>query len=492
MSIKYISNGILALTLCASSSLIANKSNNNNKINAYKAKNKQYNNKELNFISSGDISAIEEWASQVIQSDNYVKYIRAQLSASKAKNASSILSFLPSIDSQLTTQHKFMYDGKSIPNNKFRAKWHNKQVQVHLLKIKNSIITDIAAANIKSKADLEEYWSNWSKFCLEEVVETLIDWICQKATVNLKNRIVQSRRHLVKQIKARIQTGTMNISDLHTAEAELSNSEIELFVNQNQEKVLRHKLEVLSPGTKLPEQVGSIPHYGNWDTNKTKILFGSHDLKKEYYSKKHIIASSGSGIMNMLPSFNLDTTYSRKSGEYSATHGRTGAKWQGSIDLSLTHHLGLDSMSKMIEGGQNINAAKLKYLESVRKTITAGYNVFANLENSKKELQMHNKSLNHHEAALKSKKSLFLNDIDLAGKRRISIDDVIMAENSVLYAYTRTIDAYQKTTKGYFKLMHMRGELANRIGNRKVINKSFEKSVYQARQKVEQNTNHYH
>ncbi|QEK37797.1 TolC family protein [Candidatus Cytomitobacter indipagum] len=485
MNIIFKSILSLVLCFCSFESMQAKGAKNTNTTANVKKHSNQsrkrdaYHKSELSFISSGDIKQIEDWASKVVASNNYVKCIRAKFVSKNAKNIADIMAFFPSVDVSLSHQHVFRENGANA-KKVFDAKWHNKEVKVNLIQLKNSMITDIAASGMKSKADLEEYWKEWSKFCLEDVISNLIDWIAQKSIVRMKQNIVNSRKSIVRKIDLRIQTGVMNVSDLYSAQSELATSEAELFIAQNKAKVLRNKLDDISGGIEPPQQIGVISEYGNWEENKSSILRNSHDLKQEYYMRKHKIAKGSSNVLGgTLPNLGIEMSFNKKSDHH--TFGSNPLKkWRGSFDLSLSQHIGLDNIPRIVSGSKGVVAARLEYLEAVRKTITAGHEVFADLENSAQELKMHRRALEIHEKSLRVKRELFFNDLELQGKRRLSIDDVIYAEGNVTYGHNKTIEAYQKAAKSYFTLMHMKGELARRIGNRKNSNKSFENSVKQA------------
>lgn len=455
--------------MCGVSLTHAGKSNN------AKIKQVKHDKSELGFISSGDIKQIEDWAAKVIKTNNYAKYIRAKFVSDQAKNIADIMKFFPSVDTTLSNQHVFRENGR-YTNRPYDMTWHNKDILINLLQIKNSVITEVAASGLTMKANLEEYWLEWSKFCLEDVIFNLIDWIAQKSTVNMKQRIVNSRKSIVNKIQARIQTGIMNVSDLYSAQSELATAETELFIAKNKERVLRNKLDDISGGIEPPQHIGEIPSCGDWEENKMRILRGSHDLQTRYYKRKAKMASNSSNMLNVLPSVGVGVRFDKRDNrpQYRAKQPR---KWRGSFELSMNHHFGLDTLPKVIQGSAGVKAARLEYLEAVRNTITAGHEIFADLQNGMQELKMHKKALDIHEKSLRVKRELFFSDLELQGKRRISIDDVIYAEGNVTYAHTKTIEAYQKAAKNHFKLMHMIGDLANKIGNRKYVNHGFESSV---------------
>ncbi len=434
-------------------------------------KNIKHKNIELNYIINGSITEIENWVAEVVKSNNYTKYIRHRLSAAKSNNTAKIVSYLPSINSTLNKNHLYKV-GNISEKNKFKNSWDYKKVSLNLLSLKSTSIGDIFSAGIKSKVDLEEYWNEWSKFCLEELIENLVEWIAQKAIVKLNLRITSSRKNLLKQVKARIQTGTMTKADLHSAEANLSTSETELFVAQNKEKVLRHKLMEFK-AHKMPDKIGQIPNYGNWNSNKLQILKKSPTLLNLYHIKRHSMAQGSSKLMVGLPNINISVSAEKSPKNF------TNNKWNKSVNISLEHHIGLDTIATMMEGSKTIKAARFKYLDDVRKTIANGYEIFSNLQNSQRELEMHQKSLTHHEEALRSKNLMFQNDIELQNKRKVFIDDVIYAENNVSFACSKTIETYKNAVKLYFKLLHLKGELANKIGNRRNINKNITSHINQ-------------
>ncbi len=455
-------------------SLMHQISGNTNSVKTQKINTKnssqKHSNVELNYILNGSIKTIDEWVSEVVKSDHYIQYIKSKLAASRARNASQVIAFLPSFETSLAINHKYSENGQPT-NNKLKMKLDSKTFTVNWLKLKGTIISDIAAAKIKSKADLEEYWHDWSKFCLDEVIKVLIEWIAQKATVQLRMRVVETRKHLVKQVKARIQTGTMSMTDLHSAEGNLSTSETELFIDQNKEKVLKHKLREFAAEMPLPDKIGFIPNLGSWEENRANILSKSHKLLHLYHTKRHTVADAATKISSVLPNVQISSVSSN------TKRGSDKLENTKSFQISATHHLGFENITNTIEGGKAINAAKYQYLHEVRKVISEGYEAFANLENSKKELKMHQKSLSHYESALRSKKLMFLNDIDLNNKRKIHIDDIIYAQNDVSFGCTKTIDAYKKAAQFYYTLLHLQGELANQIGNRKASNRQFKKHI---------------
>ncbi|USO00582.1 MAG: TolC family protein [Alphaproteobacteria bacterium] len=416
--------------------------------------NKSIKNPELNSILTGDFSQLKSFVKAAASSSQFKKLLQEKFNNALISNVIKMMVVNPKITSDIRIG-KVVFDGEKQSNTGKTS--YNSYVDANLAEFNLNKISEMTEASSRIKEQKHELKESLSKFCLEEILEVLIDYIISNKKVKLRERITKSKLHSLNQVKARIEAGSMNNSDLYSAEADLASSKMELYVEQQKENILREKLESLSLDAHVPTSIGKIKPTKSWEQTKLEILSGSHLLQKAKSSKTADIARTFATITNLAPSVTLGLYFRRESTAY--TRATAGAKWSGETYLGIRHSIGLNSITQLAEGTYARNAARFKLLEEVRKAILAGKETFLSCEGAKKEFTFRLATLENNERALESKKTLFFNSVDLPSQRKVSIDDLQLQENNVVNACCSTLDALGRAFKSHFKLKHMRGTL---------------------------------